>query len=260
MSFSRPIQLNNTVLGSGKEPLVCTPLVGADEDAVLRELAVILPKRPDLLEWRVDFFAGIADTERVVALAQAIRARAGGIPLLFTRRSTREGGQRISLDEDEVLALYAAVCRAGAVDLCDYEFSVGEAHFAQAVALARETGVCLVASYHNFRLTPPPYALETKFAEMAQAGADVVKIAVMPQSPRDVLTLLEATLTARETLAVPVISMAMGGYGAVSRLCGWVFGSSVSFAVGEQSSAPGQVPVEDLNAVVEVLQRAIDGR
>lgn len=51
MSFSRPIQLNNTPLGAGKEPLVCTPLVGADEAAVLRELAVILPKRPDLLEW-----------------------------------------------------------------------------------------------------------------------------------------------------------------------------------------------------------------
>ena len=52
----------------------------------------------------------------------------------------------------------------------------------------------------------------------------------------------------------------MGGYGAVSRLCGWVFGSSVSFAVGEQSSAPGQVPVEDVNRVVDVLQRAIAGR
>jgi 3-dehydroquinate dehydratase len=50
------------------------PLVGADEAAVLRELAVILPKRPDLLEWRVDFFTAIADTGRVVALAQAIRA------------------------------------------------------------------------------------------------------------------------------------------------------------------------------------------
>ena len=260
MSFSRPIQINNTLLGAGKEPLVCTPLVGADEAAVLRELAVILPKRPDLLEWRVDFFTAIADTGRVVALAQAIREQAGDIPLLFTRRSTREGGQPIPLDEDAVLALYTAVCRSGAVALCDYELSAGEAHFARAVALARETGVCLVASFHNFHETPPAEALVAKFAAMEKAGADVVKIAVMPQSPRDVLTLLDATLTARETLSAPVISMAMGGYGAVSRLCGWVFGSSVSFAVGEQSSAPGQVPVEDLNRVVDVLQRAIAGR
>lgn len=120
--------------------------------------------------------------------------------------------------------------------------------------------MCLVASFHNFHETPPAEALVARFAAMQAAGADVVKIAVMPQSPRDVLTLLDATLTARETLSAPVISMAMGGYGAVSRLCGWVFGSSVSFAVGEQSSAPGQVPVEDVNRVVDVLQRAIAGR
>ena len=170
MSFSRPIQLNNTVLGGGREPLVCTPLVGADEAAVLRELAVILPKRPDLLEWRVDFFAGIADTERVVALAQAIREQAGDVPLLFTRRSTREGGQPIPLDEDGVLALYAAVCRAGAVQLCDYELSAGEAHFARAVALARETGVCLVASFHDFHATPPAEALVARFAAMQAAA------------------------------------------------------------------------------------------
>ena len=58
------------------------------------------------------------------------------------------------------------------------------------VALARETGVCLVASFHNFHETPPAEALVAKFAAMEKAGADVVKIAVMPQSPRDVLTLL----------------------------------------------------------------------
>ena len=157
-------------------------------------------------------------------------------------------------------SLAADLCRAGAVQLCDYELSAGEAHFARAVALARETGVCLVASFHDFHATPPAEALVARFAAMQAAGADVAKIAVMPQSPRDVLTLLDATLTARETLAVPVISMAMGGYGAVSRLCGWVFGSSVSFAVGEKSSAPGQVPVADVNTVVDVLQRAIAGR
>ena len=51
----------------------------------------------------------------------------------------------------------------------------------------------------------------------------------------------------------------MGAYGSLSRLFGWVFGSSVSFAVGEKSSAPGQVPIEQLNAVVEILQRALKG-
>ena len=62
MSFSRPIELKNASLSADKEPLVCAPLVGASEEAVLSELAAIVPKKPELLEWRVDFFSGIADT------------------------------------------------------------------------------------------------------------------------------------------------------------------------------------------------------
>lgn len=260
MSFSRPIPLKNATLSADKEPLACAPLVGADEATVLREVAAIVPKRPDLLEWRVDFFTGIADTPRVVALARAIREEAAGIPIIFTRRSIREGGTAIPLDEAEVFALYEAVCRSGTVDLFDYELSVEAPYFERAVALARETGVRLIASFHNFQETPSATELVAKFVAMEKAGADVAKIAVMPKELRDVLTLLEATLTARETVGVPIISMSMGGYGSLSRLFGWVFGSSVSFAVGDKASAPGQVPIEQLNTVVEIVQRALKGQ
>lgn len=76
MRFSRPITLARKTLAADREPLVCTPLVGASEDAITRELAAILPKRPDVLEWRVDF-SGIADSDRVVALGRAIQRQAG---------------------------------------------------------------------------------------------------------------------------------------------------------------------------------------
>jgi 3-dehydroquinate dehydratase-1 len=39
-----------------------------------------------------------------------------------------------------------------------------------------------------------------------------------------------------------------------------VFGSSVSFAVGEKASAPGQVPIEQLNTVVDIVHRALKGQ
>jgi 3-dehydroquinate dehydratase-1 len=152
------------------------------------------------------------------------------------------------------------VCRSGAVDLLDYELSVGEHYFGQAVGLARETGVRLIAFFHNFQETPSAEALVAKFVAMEKAGADAVKIAVMPRELRDVLTLLDATLTAQSAVSVPVISMSMGGFGSLSRLFGWVFGSSVSFAVGEARSAPGQVPIEQLNAVVDVVHRCLKGQ
>lgn len=260
MSFTRPLALKDRVVGADKEPLACTPLVGRDEAAVRRELDAVLAKGPDLIEWRVDFFAAIADTARVLALGREIRAAAGAIPIIFTRRSTREGGTPVALDEDGVFALYDAVCRSGAVDLFDVELSSEARHWQQSLALARATGVRMIGSYHNFQSTLPKAELVAKFAAMAAGGADVAKVAVMPQHLRDVLTLLDATLEARETLAVPLISMSMGAYGALSRLFGWMYGSTVSFAVGDKPSAPGQVPIADLNTVVDVVARALAAR
>ena len=260
MTFNRPLVLADRTVGTGNEPLVCAPLVGRDEDAVRRELDAVLSKRPDLIEWRVDFFAAIADTARVVALGRDLHKAAAGIPIIFTRRSTREGGTPVALDEDGVFALYEAVCRSGSVDLLDVELSSDPRHWTFARELTRATGVRMVGSYHNFQSTPPKTELVAKFAAMQAGGADVAKVAVMPQHLRDVLTLLDATLEARETLALPLISMSMGAYGALSRLFGWMYGSTVGFAVGDKPSAPGQVPLADVRTVVDVLHRALAAR
>jgi 3-dehydroquinate dehydratase I len=46
----------------------------------------------------------------------------------------------------------------------------------------------------------------------------------------------------------------------LTRLFGWAFGSALTFAVGASSSAPGQVPIEDLNAVLAILQKSMAGK
>jgi 3-dehydroquinate dehydratase-1 len=78
----------------------------------------------------------------------------------------------------------------------------------------------------------------------------------MPRDRKDVLTLLMATAEADAKTRVPLISMAMGPLGAATRMVGGVFGSSLSFAVGEGASAPGQLPIADLAMVFDVLRRA----
>lgn len=257
MQMTRPLLVKGKPAGGGKEPLICTPLVGRDEVAVMAELAAVLAKSPDLIEWRVDFFAGIADTGRVLALARQLREGAGSIPIIFTRRSTREGGEAIGLDEAQVLALYAAVSASGCVDFIDYELSAPPECFAQAATLARRHGLQLIASFHDFHKTPSADEIVARFVAMEAAGADIAKVALMPQGPADVLTVLQATLDGQQRIKLPIISMSMGPYGSLSRLFGWVYGSSVSFAVGQQASAPGQVPVEDLRTVLAVLQRSL---
>lgn len=251
---NHPIELNGKPLAGGRLPAICVPLVGRDADALAREAAAAAALGPDLLEWRVDFFGGIADTAQVLAAAARIREAAGGLPVLFTRRAQREGGQPISLSEDQVVALYAAVCAARSVDAVDFEMANDAAHVQAVRQASRAAGVALFLSFHDFGATPAAQVLLDRFRQAARLQADVAKVAVMPRQPDDVLALLQATLAASRELAIPVVSMSMAQLGALTRLCGWVFGSALTFAVGQGASAPGQLPVAGLRDAIALLQ------
>lgn len=255
----RPILLRGRPLAGGGLPAICAPLVARTREDLRSEAAAVVAKAPDLLEWRVDFFAAIADTQAVLAAAADLRAAAGRIPILLTRRAAREGGQPIPLAEAQVIALYDAVAGSGAVDLLDFEMGNAEADVRAVRALATRHGLPLVLSFHDFQRTPADADLQARFAQAQRLGADVAKVAVMPQAMEDVHRLLGATLQASRSLDIPVVSMAMGGLGAVSRLCGGVFGSALTFAVGAAASAPGQVPIEDVRTATAVLQRTTSG-
>ncbi len=79
----------------------------------------------------------------------------------------------------------------------------------------------------------------------------------MPESPRDVLTLLAATERYVTTKGVrPAITMAMGPLGLVTRLAGETFGSSVTFGAVGSRSAPGQIDATALRGVLDVIHEA----
>jgi 3-dehydroquinate dehydratase-1 len=259
MQTAKAIELHGKPVAGGKFPLICTPLVGRTHEQLLNEVQLVLAKKPDVLEWRVDFFEAIGNAAEVLSVASAIRALAGSVPLLFTRRSIREGGEKIALSEEQVIALYQAVCASRQIDLVDFEMSNDPAHIALVRDAAKANDIKLILSFHNFSFTPGLETLSQRFLQADQLGADIAKVAVMPRNLEDVLTLLTATLTASQKLSIPLISMSMGPYGSLTRLFGWTFGSALTFAVGASSSAPGQVPIEDLNTVLAILQKSIAG-
>lgn len=260
MQTAKAIELHTKPVGGAKFPLICSPLVGRTREQILTEVRVVVAKKPDVLEWRVDFFDDIANTPEVISVASAIKGAAAGIPVLFTRRSIREGGEKIALSEEKVIALYQAVCESRQIDLIDFEMSNDAAHVALVREAAQSNDIKLVLSFHNFSFTPGLETLGQRFLQAEQLGADVAKVAVMPRNLEDVLTLLSATLGASQKLRIPLISMSMGPYGSLTRLFGWTFGSALTFAVGASSSAPGQVPIEDLNTVLAILQKSMAGQ
>lgn len=260
MKETRLIQVQGKPLGGGAFPVIITPLVGKTQAAILDEVAAIVPKKPDLLEWRIDFFEAIGDIPAVIETALAIRKAAGGVPVLLTRRNVTEGGQPLPIDEPAVVAMYTAACQAKCVELIDYELSNAPADLKALRAVSKANGIGMIMSYHNFQMTPDAATLDSKFAAAKQFDADVGKVAVMPTNEIDVLELLAATSRARESLDIPLISMSMGGVGSLSRIMGWVYGSAATFAVGKSSSAPGQIAIEDLRTTLAIVRQAVTGK
>lgn len=227
-------------------PRICVPLTGESMPALLREIQYVRDLPADLYEWRLDCFFG-SFSKALDALKQELSSR----PLLCTMRTRAEGGNS-DLSPEGYEEFLSALLDMGGFQLLDVELSCGEERVRALVEKAREKGVGLVVSRHDFTKTPPEREILHTLEKMKEIGADLPKIAVMPQTPEDVLTLLSATLEASRRLG-PVITMSMGGLGKLSRVCGAVFGSCLTFAAGQSASAPGQIGAEDLQAMLEDL-------
>ena len=79
----------------------------------------------------------------------------------------------------------------------------------------------------------------------------------MPHSRKDVLTLLSATEEMDRRTTHPLITMSMGPVGMISRLCGEVFGSAMTFGAVGKVSAPGQVNANDLAGVLKLIHESM---
>ena len=239
------VTVRGAVVG-GPKPLICLPLVGDTRAKVIGEAEQLAVLKPDLLEWRIDAYDEVENTEDCLSVLNKIREIIGDIPLIFTCRIDLEGGFK-KISREDRLELVNAVMESGNIDLVDVELCNDQEFVKIVRERAKLSGVKVILSYHNFTETPSESFIYSKLTEAQTAGADISKVAVMPKDYGDVLTLLNATNKARnETVQGPMVTMSMGPEGAVSRLAGGLFGSDITFAIGKQASAPGQIPIEEL--------------
>ena len=249
-----PVVVRNIEIGSGM-PKVCVPIVEKTREDILSTAKAICSTEADLVEWRADWYEDVSAFSEVIKTADMLRSILGETPLLFTFRSAREGGEK-ELSLESYAALLENVAKTGFVDLIDVEVFSGDDAVKNIIQTAHAHGVKVIASNHDFEGTPAREELVARLCKMQDLGADILKIAVMPQSRSDVLTLLSVTeeMSSLHT-SRPVITMSMGRTGTLSRLCGEVFGSAVTFASFGKVSAPGQIAIEDLKAGLRLLHK-----
>lgn len=242
-----------SLFATEKTPLLCVPITGVTEEEIFSQLKKIIKTKPDVIEWRADFYKNLSKTDKVLQTIEKIKCISDR-PLLFTIRSEKEGGEKVLLTEEEKVSLLQAVCKQAKVDAVDYEIKQASPFVEMVKKAAKEAKVELIFSYHNFTSTPQTEDLIKIAEEMARAAGDVAKIAVMPKTKADVYRLLDATYKIDERLSIPVITMSMGELGVLSRVIGWAYGSRLTFAVGVESSAPGQVPIDQLRKTIKAVQ------
>ena len=240
-----PVKVKNIEIGTGM-PKIIVPIVGVTKEEILTTARSFNTIPLDVVEWRADWFEGVFDFTQVEDVLKELRNILGETPLLMTFRTSAEGGEKsISVDAYKELNIHV-------------EIFIGDDTVSEIIAGAHAAGVKVIASNHDFYKTPSKEDILQRLCKMQDMGADIPKIAVMPQSKKDVWTLLSATEEMTRCHATsPIITMSMADTGVLSRLCGEVFGSSMTFAAANKISAPGQMDVDEVNTVLTLLHNAI---
>ena len=247
------VEVRGVRIGEGI-PKICVPIVGTTRDEILAAAKSFESVKKDVVEWRADWFNGVFDFAQVEAVLKELRRVLGNTPILFTFRTANEGGEK-AIEPAAYAELNKRAAATGLIDLVDVEAFTGDEVVRDIIESAHESGVVVVVSNHDFEKTPAAEELLARLQKMEALGADIPKIAVMPQSSKDVLTLLTVTESWKETGKTPVITMSMAGEGLISRLCGEIFGSAVTFGAAGKSSAPGQIDAEELRRILEIIHQ-----
>lgn len=250
------VKVKNVEIGAGT-PKIIVPIVGQTKEEIINAAKSFEGVRLDIVEWRVDWFEGVFDFAQVEDAAKALREVLGDTPILFTFRTSKEGGEK-AIEASDYVALNKNIAATGLVDMVDVEAFTGDEYVKDVIEGAHANGVKVVASNHDFDKTPSQADIVYRLRKMQDLGADIPKIAVMPQNKADVLTLLAATEEMATNFADrPIITMSMAGTGLISRLCGEVFGSSATFGAVGKVSAPGQMNAKDLDTVLNLLHNSL---
>ncbi|MCS7232660.1 MAG: type I 3-dehydroquinate dehydratase [Synergistetes bacterium] len=246
-----PLGVRKKVLG-GPRPVLCIPLVARSQEEVFKVADFIFSFGPDFIELRIDYWDFLEDVSKVIDVIFLLRKKFPDTPFILTCRDFKEGGFK-DIDLDLKRKIYIKALEENLVDFIDLELALGQ-DYINSIKVRKGTSF-LILSYHEFSEELSEDEIFAKFSQEVFCGADVAKVAIMPKSHDDLISLLNATLRARKAFPnTPIISMAMGRIGILSRIVGFAWGSDLSFAMLSEASAPGQVPASILSELFKIFE------
>lgn len=237
-------------------PEICIPVTDTTRDRIIQRAKEFAVLPAELVEWRVDFFAGYE--EEIMSVVKELREILREKKLIFTLRTVQEGGEENGSRFDYA-ALLSGVAASGLADYVDVEIHRNPDTVKTVVRAAEQSNSKIIGSFHDFTQTPSEEEILHILEEARSCGADVGKVACMPSTNvekgrEDAVRLLAATERMKEKYPdFPLITMCMGEAGKMTRLYGGLYGSEVSFGCVGRASAPGQIELSEMKEVFDKL-------
>ena len=255
VSMQNAFEIKGIRIGDGK-PVICVPVVAPERETIIETIKSLTEQKVQMIEWRVDCFREADDVVAVRAVLDTVKPFLTETIFLFTFRTKQQGGSR-RMEEWKILKLNETAAKSGCADMIDLEFFEATKPEKE-IRRFQRMGVRVIASHHDFDATPDDRILRMLMEQMQQGGADVAKLAVMPQSADDVVRLLKLTNDMKQKYpTLPVVTMSMGALGVVSRMAGEIFGSCITFGAVGETSAPGQIGVNELKQVLDIIHSSL---
>ncbi|MDD3026943.1 MAG: type I 3-dehydroquinate dehydratase [Erysipelotrichaceae bacterium] len=245
-------KVNDLVLNNEKSR-ICVPVTQKSDIDIIEQIKSLQTKGIDLIELRIDCFENVKDDEALTTLSNNIKM-INQLPIIFTLRTRNEGGN-LHVEPREYAHIIEVAIQTGAYEIYDIELLINDSVVIDLVAKIHERGKKVIMSNHDFHRTPSINTMSMRFMKMASFNGDILKIAVTPSNYLDVLKILEFTDECNTIFNVPVVVIAMGKLGVLTRMTGSLFGSAITFAKVGDGSAPGQVDLEDLKTAMNILEK-----
>lgn len=198
-----------------------------------------IDKGADILEFRMDALEN-PDFNDIKKAIEEIN-----FPMIATNRINTEGGSFKGSEEERFNLLYKC---CDLVDYVDIELQSDDEY----IEKIHDTGVTTIVSYHDFEKTPQLDEINYIVEKEHELG-DIAKVAFMPQNLEDTLTILAILSHFENTIAI-----SMGDLGSYTRIMASKFDSPITFAAGTDVTAPGQIDIETMKALLNMDLNIMD--
>ena len=190
----------------------------------------------DICEIRVDLLG----VEQAQKIAQKISKHIG---IITTVRAKDEGGKEIP-ERAEVFKMFLPYST-----YIDVEIN-HKAELEEVIRMAKDMGIKIIASYHNFERMPDSKVL-WKLVDFASEFADIAKFALWGDSEKHITELAYFTQKAKNKIKVATMLVGPSHIALLSRIVCSAFGSHLAYGAITSLSAPGQPNIKILSAVLK---------